>query len=134
MKCKNKWILNIFKWTFFYFHLLSLDKWDWCKTGTLKVRSCAIKVIVNRIFWINYYDVKKIIYIYNLLHYCLSVFIGSLFIFSPDFCPPFSVWQTFVLPSPCGLQSALRLFEFDMHRRVKTLVTLRSYKPCTWVL
>ena len=55
MKCKNKWIWNMYKWIFyFYFHLLPLDKWDLCKTGTLNVHSWAIKVIVNRRFWINY--------------------------------------------------------------------------------
>ena len=60
MKCKNKWIWNMFKWTFyFYFHLLPLDKWDLCKTGTLNVHSWVIKVIVNRIFWINYIMMKK---------------------------------------------------------------------------
>jgi hypothetical protein len=59
MKCKNKWIWNMFKWTFFYFHLLPLDKWDWCKTGTLNVHSWAIKVIANRRFWINYKMKKK---------------------------------------------------------------------------
>ena len=60
MKCKNKWIWNMFKWTFyFYFHLLPLDKWDLCKTGTLNVHSWAIKIIVNRRFWINYIMMKK---------------------------------------------------------------------------
>ena len=60
MKCKNKWIWNMFKWTFyFYFHLLPLDKWDLCKTGTLNVHSWAIKVIVNRRFWINYIMMEK---------------------------------------------------------------------------
>jgi hypothetical protein len=57
MKCKNKWIWNMFKWTFyFYFHLLTLDKWDLCKTGTLNV---YINVIVNRRFWINYIMMLK---------------------------------------------------------------------------
>jgi hypothetical protein len=42
-----------------YFHLLPLDKWDLCKTGTLNVHSWAIKVIVNRRFWINYIMMKK---------------------------------------------------------------------------
>jgi hypothetical protein len=32
----------------FDFHLLPLDKWDWCKTGTLNVQPWAINVIVNR--------------------------------------------------------------------------------------
>jgi hypothetical protein len=60
MKCKNKWIWNMFKWTFyFYFHLLPLDKSDLCKTGTLNVHSWVIKVIVNRRFWINYIMMKK---------------------------------------------------------------------------
>ena len=60
MKCKNKWIWNMFKWTFyFYFHLLPLDKGDLCKTGTLNVHSWAIKVIVNRRFWINYIMMLK---------------------------------------------------------------------------
>ena len=50
----------MFKWTFFYFHLLPLDKWDWCKTGTLNVQPWAITVIVNwRFFNKLYYDVKK---------------------------------------------------------------------------
>ena len=31
-------------------HLLPLDKWDWCKTGTLNVWPWVIKVIVNRRF------------------------------------------------------------------------------------
>ena len=68
MKCKNKWIWNMFKWTFyFYFHLLPLDKWDWCKTGTLNVCFCAIKVIVNRRFLnILYYDVKKKVIYMNI--------------------------------------------------------------------
>jgi len=52
----------MFKWTFFlfiFFHLLPLDKWNWCKTGTLNVRSCAIKVNVNRRFWINHIMMEK---------------------------------------------------------------------------
>ena len=32
----------------FYVHFLPLDKCDICKTGSLKVQPCAIKVIVNR--------------------------------------------------------------------------------------
>ena len=34
--------------------VLSLDKWDLCKTGILNVHSWAIKVVVNWRFWINY--------------------------------------------------------------------------------
>ena len=62
MKCKNKWI-----WNMFYFHLLPLDKWDLCKTGTLNVHSWAIKVIVNRRFWINYIMIKKKIIIISYI-------------------------------------------------------------------
>jgi hypothetical protein len=64
--CILLWIVNnndfeiCFKWTFyFHFHLLPLDKWDLCKTGSLNVHSWAIKVIVNRRFWINYIMMKK---------------------------------------------------------------------------
>ena len=73
MKCKNKWIWNMFKWTFyFYFHLLPLDKWDLCKTGTLNVHSWVIKVIVNRRFWINYIMMKKKKNSLNILNFVIS--------------------------------------------------------------
>ena len=31
----------------FYFHLLPLDKWDWCKAGALNVHLWDIKGIEN---------------------------------------------------------------------------------------
>ena len=40
--------------------MLPLDKWGWCKTGTLNVEPWAIKVIVNRLFFNKlYHEVKK---------------------------------------------------------------------------
>jgi hypothetical protein len=42
---KNKWIWNMSV----YFHLLPLDKWDLCKTGTFNVHSWAIKVMLENV-------------------------------------------------------------------------------------
>ena len=50
---------------------------------------------------------------YNLLH-CFFFFV---FIRTPFY---FFFLKNFVLPSPCGMQSALRWFAFDMHNNIKT--------------
>ena len=54
-----------------------------------------------------------------------------------EIVPPWSTsiffLKSFVLTS-CGMQSTLRLCEFDMHSNVMSPVTLRIYKPDAWVL
>jgi hypothetical protein len=42
--------------------------------------------------------------------------------------------KNFALPSPCGIQSDLKLFEPDMHSNGRPPVTLRNNKPGGWIL